>query len=519
MQGQPDRSPSSTRAPRATTNAEERAARVRFRRAVALMAMTLVLPGSAQLACGKRRLGHAVMRIWAALLIIGLGCLIAAAVHHQFAFWLVSDLAALQAVRLTLMALAIGWAALFVDAWRLGQPLTLQMKHRRAAVGINGILCFSVAAVLLFGAHLVGVQRGVIQTMFGSGEATSSTDGRYNVLLIGGDAGVDRWGLRPDSLTLASIDAETGRTLLISLPRNMQNFPFAKGSVMRKQFPNGFDCEHCMLNSVYTWAADHKELFSGAEDPGIEATVSAVEGITGLSVNYWALVDLRGFRGLVDAVGGVTLNVRQRIPIGGLGKDVYDYIEPGVQKLNGFQTQWYARAREGSDDYSRMARQKCIMGAMLDQLEPTEVLRNFQSIAQASSAMVSTSIPASEVDRFIALALKAKGQKISTLSIVPPVFDTYQPRPKLIHRKVVEAIEATKATGPKKPMTKDDEKKPAKGADSVMASSEPAQATTDARATTQQTKPSKPKSVTGGALGSLSEGYAANQSEDLHSAC
>ena len=307
----------------------DRAAKVRFRRALALMAMTLVLPGSAQLACGNKSVGRAALRIWFALLMVGAGCLVAAALHHEFAFWLVSDLAALQTVRIALMALAVGWAALFFDAWRIGQPLTLRMSHRRAAVGINGILCFSVAAVLLFGAHLVGVQRDFIQTMFGSGDASGAHDGRYNVLLLGGDSGVDRWGLRPDSITVASIDAETGRTVLVSLPRNMQNFPFAKGSVMHEQFPQGFDCEHCMLNGVNTWAMDNTELFGKAENPGIDATISAVEGITGLKINYWAMVNLKGFRDLVDAVGGVTLNVRQRIPIGGLGSDVYDYIEPG----------------------------------------------------------------------------------------------------------------------------------------------------------------------------------------------
>ncbi len=161
------------------------------------------------------------------------------------------------------------------------------------------------------------------------------------------------------------------------------------------------------------------------------------------------MVNLKGFRDLVDAVGGVTLNVRQRIPIGGLGSDVYDYIEPGKQKLTGFQTQWYARARDGSDDYSRMARQKCVMAAMLDQLEPTDVLKNFQKIAKASSAMVSTSIPASEVDRFIGLALKARDQKVSTLSIVPPIFDTYEPDAKLIRQKVAEAIDTAEGNAPK----------------------------------------------------------------------
>jgi LCP family protein required for cell wall assembly len=494
--GHPDGSSSYVATPHATVpgSTADRAARVRFRRALALMAMTLVLPGSAQLACGNRKVGLAALRLWCALLLVGAGCLLVAAVHHSFAFWLVSDLAALQTVRIAMMLLAIGWALLFFDAWRIGQPLSLRMGHRRAAIGVNAILCFSVASVLLFGAHLVGVQRDFIQTMFGSGDATGAHDGRYNVLLMGGDSGDDRWGLRPDSLTVASIDARTGRTVLISLPRNMQNFPFAKGSVMHQQFPKGFDCEHCMLNGVYTWALDNKELFGKSKDPGTDATIMAVEGITGLKINYWAMVNLKGFRSLVDAVGGVTLNVRSRIPIGGLGSDVYDYIEPGRQKLSGFQTQWYARARDGSDDYSRMARQKCIMGAMLDQLDPKVVLRNFQQIAQASSALLTTSIPASEVDRFIGLALEAKSQKISTLSIVPPVFDTYQPDAKLIRQKVAEAIDTAEGNAPKASPS-GDSTKPAQG-------------------------PKKPPAeVTGGSVGSLHDGYAANEATDLDSAC
>src|SRR3954463_4971577 len=434
----------------ARSSANDRAARVRFRRAMALMLMTLVLPGSAQIVAGNRRVGLTALYIWVAGWAVFLGTLLVGVFWHELFFWFASTPFFLFWLRLVLMALATGWALLFFDAWRIGQPLTLRMSHRRAAVGINGVLCLTVAGTLLFGAHLVGVQRDFILTMFGGDTVTGAHDGRYNVLLLGGDSGAGRWGLRPDSMTVASIDADTGRTVLISLPRNMQNFPFAKGSVMHQQFPNGFDCEHCMLNGAFTWALDNKELFGKSKTPGVDATVSAVEGITGLKMNYWAMVNLKGFRDLVDAVGGVTLNVRSRIPIGGLGSDVYDYIEPGRQKLSGFQTQWYARARTDSDDYSRMARQKCIMGAMLDQLDPTVVLRNFQKIAKASSALLTTSIPASEVDRFIGLALKAKSQKIATLSIVPPMFDTFQPDSRLIHQKVAEAIDQAEGQAPKK---------------------------------------------------------------------
>ena len=94
------------------------------------------------------------------------------------------------------------------------------------------------------------------------------------------------------------------------------------------------------------------------------------------------MVNLEGFKDLVDAVGGVTLNVRSPIPVGGLGSDVTGYIQPGVRKLDGHDTLWYSRAREGSDDYSRMARQKCVMNAMLHQISPQSAVMNFQKIAE-----------------------------------------------------------------------------------------------------------------------------------------
>ena len=127
--------------------------------------------------------------------------------------------------------------------------------------------------------------------------------------------------------------------MLIGLPRNMTNFPFAQGSVMHKAWPHGFNCGYpnCELNGIPTWVGDHPALFKGVKNPAMNGTISAIEGITGLKINYWAMVNLAGFRGLVDAVGGVTLNVRQPIPVGGLGADVTGYIKPGIRKLNGYR--------------------------------------------------------------------------------------------------------------------------------------------------------------------------------------
>ncbi|MFL6109264.1 MAG: LCP family protein [Marmoricola sp.] len=471
--------------------------RIRFRRAVALMLMTLVLPGSAQLAAGRRDVGRIAMRIWFAVLMIGGTVVALALVSHSFAFWFFLNPFWLGLIRLVLMALAVGWALLFIDAWRIGEPLALAQRQRLAMVGINGFLCFSVAGSLLFASHLVNVNKDLITNVFSSGKATSATDGRYNVLLLGGDSGKGRWGLRPDSLTVASIDAETGRTVLFGLPRNMLNFPFAKGSIMAEQFPDGYNCGiTCELNSLVTWAADHKTLFRGVKNPGIEATTEAVEGITGLKINYFAMVNLKGFQGMVDAVGGVTLKVRDRIPVGGVGGPVTGYIEPGTRKLNGHDTLWFARSRESADDYSRMARQKCVMNAMLHQLSPQKVVFNFDKIASASAALLTTDIPRGEVDHFIALALKARSQPVRTISFVPPEIVTGHPDVAKIHRMVDAAIHPAKKSAGKS--AKKSGSTSGSGSSSSGASNE---------------------GTTGGAIGSMRSGYAANQASDLGAAC
>ncbi len=468
----------------------ERAAQVRFRRALSFMAMTLIAPGSAQLAAGNRQVGIIAFRTWLGLLALGGATLVAIVIDRGLALELAFNPSLLLVVKLSLFVLAIGWAGLFVDAWRIGAPLSYGLQHRRTAVAVNGVLCFTVAGTLLFGAHLVGVQRDLTIALSGSGGTSAAHDGRINVLLMGGDSGDGRWGLRPDSMTVASIDDETGRTVLISLPRNMAKFPFKEGSVMDQQFPAGFDCDDCYLNGVSTWAQDNTELFPGSDTPGVDATIMGIEGITGLRINYWAMVNLQGFKDLVDAVGGVTLTVRQAIPVGGLGSDVTGYIDPGTRKLNGFETLWYARAREGSDDYSRMARQKCVMSAMLSQVSPQKVVSNFSSLAAASAAMISTNIPASDFGGLAELALKAKAQKISTVSLVPPMVNTGDPDMAVVRQMITDGIDI---------------------AEGAAAAPEPKKK--------KKKTTSTPQAVTGGSLGSMSQGYAANQAEDLGASC
>jgi len=209
---------------------------------------------------------------------------------------------------------------------------------------------------------------------------------------------------------------------------------------MAKHWPDGFDCPDCEINAINTWVNNHDELFESDQDAGANATVQAVEEVTGLAINYRVSINMAGFSKLVDAVGGVTVDVQERTAIGGIGSPISGYIPAGTQHLDGHEALWFARSRVQSDDWTRMGRQKCLMHAMLNQLSPKTVVLRAQKIAESSSALLTTTIPQQDVDVFMDLALKAKDQDLSVVSLVPPKVDTSDPDFSKIHAMIAKEI-------------------------------------------------------------------------------
>ncbi len=482
--GRPDSRPSPALVERAGD-------RVKLRRGLTFLGMTMILPGSAQLAAGNKRIGRFALRAWAVIWgLIALSVLLAV-VWRKLAIIIFTADPVLRVVQVLLIVIGIGWALLLIDAWRLSRPPELARRHRLGFAIAHLVLIAAVCGALFASASIVASQRTLIAAVFGGGGETQAQAGRINVLLLGGDAGKSRVGLRPDSLTVASIDAETGRTVLFSLPRNLEDVPFPQGSPMRQEFPKGFGCpDHsCMLNAVYTYASDHPNLYPGVKDPGVQATKEAVEGATGLKINYYAMVDLKGFEALIDAVGGITLDVRKRVPIGGGTSRIFGWIEKGDdQHLDGYHALWFARSREGASDYERMARQKCVMNAMLNQLEPMTVLTKFNQIAKAGEEIVASDVPTSEIDKLIDLALKAKARPVASVSFVPPLVHSGNPDFGVIRTTVQNRIAvAENADLPKEqrtppPPVRPDRPKPTKKADDEKPKSDDS----DAKKTNQQ---------------------------------
>jgi LCP family protein required for cell wall assembly len=411
---------------------------------VSLLAMSIVAPGSAQLVAGHRDLGRIVLRIWLGLLAVGALLGAVAYVSLSTVVGLVSAPWFLAVAQWVLYAWAAIWALVLIDAWRLGRPASQPTRTRRRFAIATVVLLLVPAGVAYAGAS-VSAGREALGEVFGGGPTVPPVDGRYNILLMGGDSGEGRQGTRPDSLQLVSIDADTGRAVTFGFTRDTENIVFEEGSVMAGLMPEGWTCgDECLLNGLYTWAWDHKDQFpAGTQDPGILATREAVEALSGLEVQYHALVDMNGFRSLIDALGGLEITVMRRTPIGGGTSPVSDHIEPGRQRLDGYHALWYARSREGSSNYERMARQRCVMSAMVDQVDPRTLALRFGEIAGASTGVLTTDIPQSELGNFAELALKTRSQKITGVNFVPPLIKPWDFDQAEMHQVVEDTIAAS----------------------------------------------------------------------------
>src|SRR5699024_12220684 len=112
---------------------------------------------------------------------------------------------------------------------------------------------------------------------------------------------------RPDSISVASINASTGKVVLFSIPRNLQNEQFAADSPLWDVYPDGYSCgDECIVNSLYTDVQqNHQDLYPDAEDHSDEGMMADASGILGLVVSVYMMVDMDGVTDLLDSYGDV----------------------------------------------------------------------------------------------------------------------------------------------------------------------------------------------------------------------
>lgn len=438
-----------------------------------LVVMNVLVPGSAQTLTGRnRKLGRfglgATLLSWFIVLVLLIfallwpGALITIAANWFF----------LTAVQILCIGYALLWLVLTFDTLRIVRLVKVPPISRIAIPAVALLMVGLLSGGAAYAASIAATSRGVIGDIFGqSGPSLPPSDGYYNILLLGADSGDGRDSMRFDSISVVSVNAESGAVTIFGIPRELPSMPFSPGP-MQDQYPSGFEGHasptcgwNAWMNHV-RYAAEVCREDGGAElypdaashgsAPGIEATKDAAEGILGIEIPYYVFIDMHGFAAMIDALGGVDINVTERLPKGGppegwAGNDVNEWaigwIEVGQQHMDGDTAQWYARSRYTTSDWDRMERQRELQFAMLEQFTPQNILTRFNEIAAAGTVLVDTDLPRDKLSEFFDLMMKAKEQPVNSIELVPANgIDEFDPDYGYVHELVQEALHPPTAT-------------------------------------------------------------------------
>jgi LCP family protein required for cell wall assembly len=443
-------------------------------RALGLTVASSFVWGVAHVWAGRRAVGFSLMGL---LAVIIFGAATAGLAFQEKLKQLVVQGFWLNVIIGGILVLAVVWALIVIRSFQVVRPPGLPTAMRVVSGALVVIMALMVCTPLVYAANATYVLRDTLSSIFPgddkSGAAVNASDPwknkpRLNVLLLGGDGGKDRTGIRTDSMTVASIDTKTGNTVLLSLPRSLQKFPVPPR--LRSKWPYGYtgdapDPQHPgsvgLLNELYIQGEQHPELEPGHKrgQRGAHLTEEVIGYLLGLKIDYYVLVNLDGFKDIVNAMGGVTVHIEKRLPIGGeivngvQTRPPTGWLPAGTHHLTGSQALWYGRSRDADDDFHRMDRQKCLMKDIADQANPQKVVANFQKLANAAKSTISTNIPAALLPALIKLSGTVKhGADIQSLPFNPGKlvgFHVYEPSLAVMRRATTRAI--ANSVAPPKP--------------------------------------------------------------------
>ena len=447
----------------------------KFRGAITRTVVSTLAPGTGFIGTRADRLGKIMLAI---ILVAGIAG----------AFVLLGDPlatagAALQSGTMMLIAVVLllvmaVWVALILGTYLISRPRRISRRQRIGGSVAVGLLSLVIALPMTIASAYAYQTARLSGNIFQSQNDTQSQTrptlaadpwadlDRVNILLLGGDSGAGReedLGIRTDTMMVASIDTHTGATLIIQLPRSLQYPIFPEGTELADVYPYGFDdgAESFLSSVWHVVPTEHPELFTNTDYAGADALKYAVQGVTGLKMDYFIMVNIDGLVQLIDAMGGVTVNVNYPLAKGGsteygCGQDGWIPEGPN-QHLNGTDAMWYARSRCNSvrGDADRMARQSCLVNAVINQADPATMLVRSEAIAQAAGNMISTDIPSEDLSAMSDLAGRVqKGNNIQRLTFVHGENGFYADSPDfdLMHEQVAGAINAMAATPTPEPV-------------------------------------------------------------------
>jgi LCP family protein required for cell wall assembly len=414
-------------------------------KALGLTLVSALIPGLGFILGGRKKLGAFVLTLYAGLLLIA--AYVGLTQRNAIVELAVNPSRLLLATG-GVLVMGFLWICIVVSSHKLLRPISLTQVGRFTGSAFVGLLCFGIAVPTTFAAQTVMAQRDLVGGVFKSEKDTKSATRpnidkkdpwakkpRLNIVLLGADDGVGREGTRTDTVIVASIDTKTGDTALISLSRNWMRMPFPEDSPLHDKFPDGYydpsgpaEQPEYYLDSMYdNIPKKYPGILGATDNEGADVLKLSAGAALGLDIDYYMQVNLKGFEQIIDAIGGITVNINYKVPIGGdygagpgsnTARKPSGYLQPGPnQKLNGHDALWFARGRYGLSDPSRQERQRCTIHALVNSANPAALVANYKQIAAAGKQLLRTDIPSDILADFIELGLKVKNANVTNVDL------------------------------------------------------------------------------------------------------
>ena len=214
------------------------------------------------------------------------------------------------------------------------------------------------------------------------------SDKTTEIMVMGVDPRENDTG-RSDTLLIVTMNEEERKASVLSIPRDTR-VEMGEGTYEK-------------INHAYAYG-------------GHEYTQAIVEKLLMTKLDGYILIDIRAFERIIDAVGGVDLEVEKRMYYedpwddnGGLVIDLY----PGEQHLDGKHAMEYVRFRDEEGDVGRIARQQKFMHALIDRLTSAEVLPQLPNIVRELSSVIETDLDIGDILRMVSMLPEVKAHGVS----------------------------------------------------------------------------------------------------------
>jgi len=250
---------------------------------------------------------------------------------------------------------------------------------------------------------------------------------RLNVLLVGSDQRAGDSSFNTDTLIVVSVEPSTGEVSMFQVPRDMVDVPVPANA--RSVWGGVYGGK---INSWFTANRNRSDLWPGKSESarGFNSLKALLGELYGLDIRYYALVNFQGFRKVVNAMGGVQVNVQipvaeSQYPAGG-GRLTRIYIPAGPQHMSGAEALRYARSRHRAQygDFDRGRRQQRVLLSLREQMNPQAIIANLPQLVDALKDSVKTDIKTGDLPKLLGLAESVDTKDIRSFVFAPRFYAT-----------------------------------------------------------------------------------------------